>query len=172
MSNPYMCGASMGMVFCDPPFTANGGTGFSLIFKSWVIHDTRSYVAALVGVFALGVARQALVTLRGALVGANSRGARRAADDALLPAAGAGGGGKFARALRVEALAARPAALLAVETALFAAALGLAYINMLVAMVYDAGLLAALVGGEALAFAAARVACGDDAPEPAASCCE
>jgi hypothetical protein len=137
MSNPWMCGASMGMVFCPAAdsFASNGGAGFSLIFKSWVVRDSASYALACVGVFAMGAARQLLVGARAA----------------LAPAPGA---------------PPPPRDLVLLDSLLFAAALFLAYLNMLVAMAYELGLLAALVAGEAavhlaLALRAARKGAAD-----------
>ena len=137
-----MCGSSMGMVFCPADYSSNSGAGFSLLFKSWVIHDPPSYARACLAVFALGTARQLLVGLRALLLPPPSlpHPARREAS--LL--GGVGG---------------EPALwLLGADAALFGAALLLAYLNMLVAMAYDAGLLLSLVAGEALTYFAVRVA--------------
>ena len=156
-SNPYMCGSTMGMVFCSPNYAANSGTGFSLLFSSWVISSRSSYVLALLGVAAMGALRQLAVALRRAVTAANRAGAA------------GGGGGETAEGLLQQrkerrsplacaALTASPRALIAADTVLFAAALALSYLNMLVAMAYDAGLLAALVAGEALTYGALRAA--------------
>ena len=130
MPVPWMCGASMGMVFCpaSDSYASNSGTGFSLLFKSWVVADDRSYALACLGVFARGALRQLLAGARAALAGAPPRG--------LLA----------------------PPGLLAAEAALFAAGLALAYVNMLVAMAYDFGLIGALVAGETAVFVARRLA--------------
>ncbi len=158
-----MCGASMGMVFCDafqnpggtPPTQANGGTGFSLLFKSWVISDRRSYYLALLGVFFMGLARQLIVSLRVNLVAANvpRRATATSAADLLL---GGVARGMPAAYLRTDALAQNAWALLCVECALLFCALSLSYVNMLIAMAYDGGLIAALVAGETVAYGGVR----------------
>jgi hypothetical protein len=51
-----------------------------------------------------------------------------------------------------------PAALLAADILLFAVGLFLAYLNMLVAMAYDFGLLSCLVLGEALGYGSVQAA--------------
>jgi len=156
-SNPYMCGSTMGMVFCSPNYSANSGTGFSLLFSSWVISSRSSYVLALLGVAAMGARRQLAVALRRALSVANRAGA------------GGGSGGEAAEGLLQQrkerrsplacaALTASPRALIVGDAALCAAALALSYLNLLVAMASAAGLLAALVAGEALTYGALRAA--------------
>lgn len=156
MSNPWMCGSAMGMVFCPANYQANGGTGFSLIFKSWVISDSHSYALACFGVFLLGVTRQLIAFFRGRLPALQARirtrtgkGLLNDADEALVgaPAPLAGAAAIFAR---------YPLLLLAVDTLLYAASMFLAYLNMLVAMAYDAGLLSSLVAGEAGTYFATR----------------
>ena len=146
----------MGMVFCPANYQANGGTGFSLIFKSWVISDSRSYALACIGVFLLGVTRQLIAFFRARLPSLQARirnpGGRsllNETDEALAasPAPLGGGAVIFAR---------YPLLLLAVDTLLYAASMLLAYLNMLVAMAFDAGLLSSLVAGEAGAHFATR----------------
>ncbi len=151
-----MCGSAMGMVFCPADFAANGGAGFSLVFKDWVVRDARSYALACAGVFAMGAARQLLAGARAALAGAAA--APRAPGRARAPGAlqeafvdGGGGGGGSAQQ-RAPLLCA------AADSALFALGLAFAYVNMLVAMAYDAGLLAALVAGEGVAHFGVRAA--------------
>ena len=154
MSNPWMCGASMGMVFCPAAdsFAANSGAGFSLLFKSWVVHDGASYTSACLGVFALGALRQLLVGARGA----------------LAPALAPGVAGAAAGVLGAPAWLAL-AAVLAADAALFAATLLLAYLNMLVAMAYDFGLLGALVAGEATVHLLLALRAASAAPAAAAA---
>jgi hypothetical protein len=170
-----MCGASMGMVFCDafsnpggdstPPAQANGGSGFSLLFKSWVISTKRSYYCALLGVFAMGLLRQWIVSLRVNLVTANAPSRRypkpalfrangESVNDLLLSSGAARGAPP--RLLRSAAFSQSPWLLLCVECALLFFALGLSYLNMLVAMTYDAGLISALVAGETVAYGSVR----------------
>ena len=165
MSNPWMCGASMGMVFCDAfqnpgggsatPTQANGGAGFSLLFKTWVISDKRSYYLALLGVFFMGLSRQLMVSLRVNLVAANvpRRATATSAADLLLGGVARGVPAGF---LRSDVLAQNAWALLCVECALLFCALSLSYINMLIAMAYDGGLIAALVAGETVAYGTVR----------------
>jgi hypothetical protein len=50
-----------------------------------------------------------------------------------------------------------PVLILCADTVLFAASLFVAYLNMLVAMAYDAGLLSSLVAGEAVTYFTTRV---------------
>jgi hypothetical protein len=153
----------MGMVFCPTNYEANMGLGFSLIFKSWVISDSKSYALACVGVFAMGVVRQLISCLRGHLPALRRRApggnaafgnvqaydSRESLIPAQAPAAGLLGS--------LDALFARyPLLLLALDTLLYAASLLLAYLNMLVAMAYDAGLLTSLVAGEALTYFGVR----------------
>ncbi len=153
MNYPWMCGSGMGMVFCPANYAANDGAGFSLIFKSWVINDSHSYAIACLGVFTLGVVRQLLAYLRGNLPALH---VRRITSSGEInqpfipadPAASGGFRGFFARN--------PPVVLLAVDTLLFALSLFIAYINMLVAMAYDAGLLSSLVAGEASAYFCTR----------------
>ena len=161
MSNPYMCGSAMGMVFCNADYTVNGGTGFALLFKTWVISSPATYALACLGVFLMGALRQCLGCLRAALPALAARLAARLAA-AALPAGGGGGGSSSGSHHLLERPAAPPpppppallrtAAYLAADAALMGAALLLAYLNMLVAMAYDAGLLACLVAGEAVTY--------------------
>lgn len=144
----------MSMVFCNPDFS---GGGFSLLFKSWVIASPASYVGALAATVALGGCRQLLSALRAQVVAANDAGAGGGAssEEALLPSAGAGVGQWPASAY----LRRHPLALAALDTALYAGALLLGYINMLIAMAFDAGLLCAIVVGEAAAYFAVLMLC-------------
>ena len=142
-----MCGSTMGMVFCPPSFGSNGGSGFSLVFKDWVIHNSSSYGLALLGVFCMGALRQCLATLRASLPDSPlaSAGLR---EEALLSAPAP----LRPASPRLGWLAQRPWLLLGTDTALFAATLLMSYLNMLVAMAYDAGLLLSLVLGEAAVY--------------------
>ena len=179
------------MVFCpaSDSYSTNGGRGFALLFSSWLIRDASTYAAACACVFLLGAARRLLGAVRVELLAAN--GAAAAASVARSAAHRAGSltepltdaAGKAApppalrRWLTSAALARRPLALLAVDATLVAASLYLAYINMLIAMVYDAGLIASLVAGEAVMYAALRaLALTADVPRHIASqdlsCCD
>ena len=163
MNYPWMCGSSMGMVFCPASYEANSGLGFSIIFKSWVISDSKSYATACLGVFMMGVARQLISCLRGYLpmIQARLRASGGAAAptsieslEALIPTS-------KPRSIIADAFTRYPSLLpcmiICADTVLFAASLFLAYLNMLVAMVYDAGLLASLVAGEAVTYFTTRV---------------
>ena len=141
MSNPYMCGSAMGMVFCPADYSFNGGTGFSLLFKSWVIHDGKSYILACLGVFAIGVARQLLVGLRTIFLEQSNLKKRR-------------NSGEQEPMLRSEGGVGSRALLTATDTGLFALGLFMSYLSMLVAMSFDFGLLFSLVAGEALTYGA------------------
>ena len=153
MSNPWMCGASMGMVFCpaSDSFASNGGAGFSLLWKSLVVRDGASYASACLAVFALGALRQLVVGARAALAPALTPGA------AATAAAVVGAPPQLALA-----------AVLVADAALFAAALFLAYLNMLVAMAYEYGLLGALVAGEAVVHLALAARAASAAPRAGA----
>jgi hypothetical protein len=173
-----MCGSSMGMVFCPADYHSNGNTGFALLFKSWVISDSASYALACLGVAALGASRQALVAIRRAVLSANASGSRRALNggEELLGADGTLQTAKRGRSrLSSQYLIANPFVLLAVDTLLFALGLGVAYLTMLVAMVYDVGLLTSLVAGEALTYAIFRLSL-DSNPQSdeivSENCCE
>ena len=161
----------MGMVFCpaQDSFSANGNTGFALLFKDWVVSDARSYSLACLGVFALGLLRQCLVGLRG-LWQSITPAARAVAGDAVHEPLFGGGEGSSSRSSGGPTLLS-----LAVDSLFFAACLFLAYINMLVAMAYDFGLLASLVAGETVAYflialylPSVKLALGI---KPAAECC-
>jgi hypothetical protein len=140
----------MGMVFCPADYSVNGGAGFSLLFKSWVITSRASYLLACLGVFLMGALRQGLGCLRAALPALAARLARRPAAPAPAAAAAEDARGLLEERPLPPALR-RSVAYLAADAALLGAALLLAYLNMLVAMAYDAGLLASLVAGEAVA---------------------
>ena len=143
----------MGMVFCPTSFP------FVLLSSSWVISSTAAYVAALAAVFLMGASRQLLSTARSRVVAANAPYMKTFGGNSeplLLQGVG-GGGARAVPWLACTCLRRSPLALLAVDTLLYAAAMALGYINMLVAMAYDAGLLVALVAGEACAYFALRV---------------
>ena len=146
--HPYMCGSAMGMVFCPTDYTVNSNTGFSLLFTSWVISDNNSYYLACFGVALLGACRQALVALRREILSANSgRSIGRGDDkfnllgaDVLSASSGEGVASTGSKRrngpffFETKFLRTQPTILLAVDTILFACALGAAYITMLVAM--------------------------------------
>lgn len=136
----------MGMVFCPADYTSNSDTGFSLLFKSWVISSDRSYYLACIGVVAMGVARQLCVSLRMAL----NKGyfLKRKVSGRLLEREE-----EEERGFQVQ----QPLAVVFLDTFLYALVLFLAYLNMLVAMAYDFGLLFSLVLGEALTYGVVRV---------------
>ena len=161
MAAPYMCGSSMGMVFCPPNYASNSGTGFSLLLSSWVISGPGTYACACVGVFCMGALRQCVSCLR-------THFPQLAARLALLvtpPAA------EHAEAM-LQPPPARSLILLACDSMLLGAGLFLAYLNMLVAMAYDFGLLSSLVAGEAVAhFALAFLGLSKVAVEAAEQPC-
>lgn len=185
---PYMCGSSMGMVFCPANYASNGGTGFSFIFPSWVISSSQTYTLACFGVALLGAFRQAVIALRREVLSANrGRGINGGGENASLIGADSaqeGGGGpeglpvsKRGHSVSFFAspkLRARPGVLLAIDTTLFAIGLAAAYIAMLVAMAYDVGLLTCLVLGEASGYAICRVMVGAANAQEVeeASCCD
>jgi hypothetical protein len=145
----YMCGSSMGMVFCPADYSSNGGAGFSLIFKSWVINSKTSYALACVGVLFLGVARQLVVGLRARL---NELGRQQncGREEPLL-----------ADRDRVAPWVLRkPTYVALADITLFALGSFISYLNMLVAMAYDFGLLLSLVAGEALTYGALALFAG------------
>jgi hypothetical protein len=127
-----------------------------------VISSPATYALACLGVFLMGALRQCQGCLRAALPALAARLAQRLAA-AALPAGG--GSGSHHLLERPAALPQPPplpppalqrtAAYLAADAALLGAALLLAYLNMLVAMAYDFGLLSSLVAGEAAAHARA-----------------
>ena len=137
----------MGMVFCPADYTSNNFTGFSLLFKSWVISSDHSYWLACLGVFAMGVARQLCVSLRMAV----NKGyfLRRKDAERLLEGEEVDG--------RKGHQKEQPLLMVALDTFLYALVLFLAYLNMLVAMAYDFGLLISLVLGEAVTYGVVRV---------------
>jgi len=165
MAAPYMCGSSMGMVFCPPNFASNSGTGFSLLFQSWVISSRGAYALACVGVFFMGALRQCLSCLRTHFPQLAARLVHLATPpapnaEAMLQPPPAG-----------SSPSARSLTLLACDSILLGAGLFLAYLNMLVAMAYDFGLLSSLVAGEAAAHFA-LAALGLSSAEHAAGAAE
>ncbi len=169
----------MGMVFCPADYHSNGNTGFAVLFKSWVISDSASYWLACLGVAALGASRQFLVAIRRAVLTANASSSRRVINGGEELLSGADGALQTAKRgrsrLSSHFLIANPFLLLAVDTLLFALGLGVAYLAMLVAMVYDAGLLISLVAGEALTYAIFRYSLDSSAQSDeivSENCCE
>ena len=129
-----MCAAQMGMTFCPTSFPVY------LVFKDWVISDSDAYSRAQVYVFLMGGTRQLITQVRAALNRANRPG--RTPRIAVRSA--------FA----CDALQRSPTLLTVVDALLLAAETYLGYLNMLIVMAYDAGLLSALVWGEVLGYAA------------------
>jgi hypothetical protein len=122
----------------------NGGTGFSLLFKTWVVSSNSSYALACLGVLLMGALRQCLGCLRAALPALAERVFKRlnakGADNLLEPPA------------LTAHVVQRSTSYVAADTVLLGASLLLAYLNMLVAMAYDFGLLSSLVAGEMVAY--------------------
>jgi Ctr copper transporter family len=141
----------MGMTFCSPNFSSNSGTGFSLLFASWVIKDARSYALACLGVFAMGLAHQGLLTLRATLAKSSCE---------MAPVRVKASLNELEQPMMQDHNRRRPlkGAFLraALDMVLYAAGLFMAYLCMLVAMAYDFGLLAALVAGETTVYVIAK----------------
>ena len=180
-----MCGSSMGMVFCPADYTSNSNTGFSFVFSSWVISSSTTYYLACLGVVFLGACRQAIGALRREILSANSSRNGGGVGGSLLgaealnyessnepPSFKRRNGGPFF--FESKYLRTNPTALLVVDTILFGLGLGASYISMLVAMVYDLGLLFSLVAGESLCYAFTRYLSGATkfVEEVEPSCCD
>jgi len=158
--NPWMCASQMGMVFCPADYQANMGSGFSLLFKSWVISDQKSYSLACFRVCLWdspdNCCRPRVPTsqrFKLAFVPLLTRTAELAVNTqqaALLE------NPPYSASNPIVIIITSPLSLLVVDTLLFAASLLLAYLNMLVAMAYDIGLLSSLVAGEAVTYFVVR----------------
>ena len=130
---------------------------FSFLYRT--VQDTASYTASLIGVFAMGLFRHVLSRLRLEFRLANRAASARgigvgllnAEEDVSKDARGGLALSHWSHAyLRSPVIAASPALRALCSGALVYALTLLGFLNMLVAMTYNPGLLAALVAGETL----------------------
>lgn len=157
----------------------------TVVFESWVVNDANDYAWTCAVVALMGVSRQLFSALRRELVAANHVAKPRrpaGGDERLLGLSeGAGGGGAhWLRAwVHVGFLKRSPPLLRCADALLYFCALVLSYLNMLVAMTYNPGLLLAIVAGETVGMVALTpVAAGGGGgagggeEEEEAACCQ
>jgi hypothetical protein len=150
----------------------------TVVFETWVVNDANDCAWTCAVVALMGFSRQFLSALRRELAAANvvAKPRRPAGGDERLLGSSEGAGGGGAHWLRawvhLGLLKRSPALLRTADAILFFCAMVLSYINMLVVMTYNPGLLLAIVAGETAGMLALTPMAAGTAEEEEEACCQ